>query len=300
VLRGSHHHLKNILAVFKQKKSGFSFALVAWWSFHIARLTGAILSFHYRPWGDVFTSVSRLTGLLPYGAYLRTLHYLSGQCFLIFTLAHVLECFWNDRFSATPSRAWPRLVFLIFMAFGLTLTGFILKGDKEGIFAARIMYHLIQEIPLIGLGLSKLFLRPGEDLFLLPFVYHVIILPFIVLLLLAQHRRRIFPKGELFWGILAILSFMALVYPMPPDIPPSMASVTPTGPWFFLGTQLLLRYIPPFWAGIALPLVPLVLLAALPYISSTRAGWMRKATAASWGAHGMLLLLAWWIIPRFG
>jgi len=300
VLRRSRDILKNFWAVFQWKRSGFSFALIAWWSFHIAILSGVILSFHYRPWGDVFTSVSRLTGLLPYGSYLRALHYLSGQCFLIFTLAHALECFWNDRYRITPSKAWPRLVFLVFVAFGLTLTGFILKGDKEGIFAARIMYHLIQEIPLIGFGMAKLFLRPGEDLFLLPFVHHVIIHPFIVLLLLSQHRRSLFPKGDLLWPLLAGISLLALIYPMPPDIPPNMDMVTPTGPWFFLGTQLLLRYIPPFWAGIALPLLPLGLMAALPLIPSAHAGWMRKATAVSWGAHGMLLLLAWWLIPRFG
>ena len=65
------------------------------------------------------------------------------------------------------------------------------------ILAAGIMFHLIKEIPLIGSSLALVFLRPGEGLFLLPFLHHVVILPLMVLFLLVQHRRRLLPKGDL-------------------------------------------------------------------------------------------------------
>lgn len=279
---------------------GLPWAMLAWWSFVLALLTGAVLAFHYRPWGDVFRSVSHLTGMIPYGRYLRVLHYLSGQAFLVFTLIHVLECFWKERYRTIPAWDWVKLLLIIPLAFLLLLTGFILKGDKEGIFAAGVMFHLAREIPVIGPGLSHIVLRPGDDFFLLPYLHHIAILPVIVLILLVQHRKRFMPRGDLVWLVLAALSLLAIVYPLPADIPPHQARAILAGPWFFQGIQLLLRYAPPFWAGVAWPLLPLVLTAALAFVPASQIGRLRTATALSWAAHGVLMVLAWGLIPRLG
>ncbi len=279
---------------------GPPWAMLAWWSFLLALFSGAILAFHYRPWGDVFASVSYLTGMISYGHYLRALHYLSGQCFLIFTLIHVLECFWKERYRTIPSWDWVKLLLLLPMAFLLLLTGFILKGDKEGIFAAGVMFHLAQEVPLIGPGLALIVLRPGDDFFLLPYLHHIVILPFIVMILLVQHRKRFLPKGDMVWLVLAALSLLAIFYPLPADIPPHQARTILAGPWFFQGIQLLLRYVPPFWAGIAWPLLPLILTAALAFVPVSQIRWLRTATAISWAAQGVLIAVAWGLIPRVG
>ena len=300
MLRYPHLILKGYFSDAKAKGGSFSFALLAWWSFLIALLTGVFLAFHYRPWGDVFRVVSHLTGVLPYGSFLRTLHYLSGQFFLIFILAHALEFFWKGGYRVAPPRVWVKLTLLLSVAFLLLFTGFILKGDQEGIHAANVMYHLTQEVPLIGAGVARLFLRPGEELFLLPYLYHAIILPLLVLFFLSQHRKGMLPRGDLGWPLLAVLFCLALVYRIPPDIPPHTELVTPTGPWFFQGVQLLLRYGPPLLVGVLWPLLPLGLLAALPFVPSSHVRWVRLATAGSWAVHGMLILLAWWLIPRLG
>ena len=300
MLRYPHLIVKRFISSAGGKGDSFSFAILAWWSFLIALLTGALLAFHYRPWGDVFRVVSHMTGVLPYGSFLRTLHYLSGQCFLIFTLAHALEYFWKGRYGSAPPFLWARLTLLISVAFLLLLTGFILKGDKEAVHAANVVYHLALEIPFIGTVIARLLLRPGEELFLLPYLYHAIILPLLVLFFLSQHRKRVLPRGDLGWPLLAALSCLALVVPIPPDIPPYAELATPTGPWFFQGIQFLLRYVPPLLAGVLWPLLPLGLLAALPLIPTPHIRLARVATAGSWVAHGALILLAWWLSPRLG
>lgn len=88
------------------KGVGSFFALLAWWSLLLAILSGIVLTFHYRPWGDVFRAVSRLTGFIPFGNFLRTFHYLSGQGFLLFTLVHVLDCFRKVKYRSVPSVEW--------------------------------------------------------------------------------------------------------------------------------------------------------------------------------------------------
>ena len=299
-MRYAHDHLNRIKAGPAGKRPGSTLAMLSWWSFLIALITGAVLAFHFRPWGDVFKEVSRLTGHLPYGSFLRTLHYLSGQSFLIFTLAHGLDAFWKTGRSAFDIRKWVGLISVMVLAFLLMLTGFILKGDQEGILAATVMYSLAREVPFIGPFIAAFFLKPGEDFFLLPYLHHTVIIPFMVLFLVGHHRRRLLPKGALGWTFLAVLSLLALIVPLPPDIPPHMASVAPTGPWFFQGVQLLLRYCHPFWAGVMWPLLPLVLMAALPIIPRSRVRWLRVTTTVVWCIHGGLILVAWRLLPGIG
>ena len=300
MLRRTHVVMNNLWSTYKGIRFGFAFAALAWWSFLISIVTGILLSFHYRPWGDVFKTVSFLSGFIPYGSFIRTLHYLSGQCFFIFTMAHLMEAFWNARYRAISSKDWIKFTSIPVIASLLLFTGFILKGDKEGILAAGVMFHLIKGIPLIGSGLAQIFLRPGESLFLLPFIHHVVILPVMVLFLLVQHRRRLLPKGDLGWLFLAALSLLAMVYPMPADIPPHMELKTPSGPWFFQGVQFLLRYAPPLLGGILWPLLPLLLMAVLPLIPLSCVSLARKTTIISLSVHGIFLLLAFWLIPRLG
>ena len=60
--------------------------------------------------------------------------------------------------------------------------------------------------------------------------------------------------------------------PMAPGRPmmkPTPAAVA-TAPWFFRWVQQLLRYGPPLWMGVLLPLGLLALLALLPYVVDRR------------------------------
>jgi ubiquinol-cytochrome c reductase cytochrome b subunit len=283
----------------QNRRSGQPLAELAWWSFLFALITGVILSFHYRPWGDVFKSVSRITGWLPYGAFFRKLHYFSGQCFLLFTIAHTIEHFFKKTFLRIKPWEWTKLVLLFFLSFPLIFTGFILKGDKEGILAGQVMYHLAQEVPLMGSGLARILLRPGEDFFLLPYLYHTVILPFMVIFLLGDHRRRLLPKGELGWSLLAFLALMAFFLPIPKDVPLNMEISHIAGPWFFHGIQLLLRHFPAFWAGVVWPVIPLILLALLSYVPSSfsrRLWWLVIVICA---LHLGVLIVAWFMMPGF-
>ncbi len=291
--------LKQFLPKLQENRSGLPLAELAWWAFLFALITGVILSFNYRPWGDVFKSVSKLTGWLPYGAFFRRLHYLSGQAFLILTFAHTLEHFLRETYRHIKPQEWTKLVLLFFLSFPLVFTGFILKGDKGGIIAGRVMYNLAQEIPYLGSGLAALLLRPGEDFFLLPYLHHTVILPLVVIFLLGRHRKHLLPKGGLGWTLMAFLAFLATFYPLPPDVPPHVETTKIAGPWFFHGIQLLLHYGPPFWVGVLWPLVPIGLLAILSFIPSSLLKWAKWIVIITWLLHVTFLLIAWCLIPGF-
>lgn len=292
--------LKRFRFDLEKGQSGPPLAVLAWWSFLFALVTGVVLAFHYRPYGDVFTSVSKITHWIPYGNFIRKLHYLSGQCFLILTIAHTLEHFLRKTYSHIQPLSWMRLVILFSLSFPLIFTGFILKGDKEGILAGKIMYYLAGEVPIVGSGLGEILLRPGDDFFLLPYLHHTVILPFLVVFLLGIHRRRLLPRGALGWPLVAFLSLIATFYSLPPDIPPHVEVTHITGPWFFHGIQLLLRYFPPLWAGVVWPLIPVGLLAILSFLPSQFISWARALVIITFLLHLAILLLAWFLFPRLG
>ncbi len=272
-------------------------AVLAWWAFIFALVSGVVLSLNYHPWGDVFTSVSRLTGSLPYGTFVRRLHYLSGQCFLLFTCAHTLEHFLRKTYVHIQPRIWIRLALLFCLGFALVFTGFILKGDKEGILAGKVMYSLAREIPLCGAGLARILLRPGDDFFLLPYLHHIVTLPLIVIFLLGGHRRDLLPKGGPAWPLLAVLAVLSTFYPLPADIPPHVDTTNISGPWFFHGIQLLLRYIPPLWAGVIWPLVPIGLLAVLPAMPTSLLPVIRRLIVIFGLLHITMIIVAWCWTP---
>jgi ubiquinol-cytochrome c reductase cytochrome b subunit len=62
---------------------------------------------------------------------------------------------------------------------------------------------------------------------------------------------------------------LSIVIPAPTE-PSRFGLLFIAGPWFFLGLQELLRYWPPFLAGVVAPLLPLGLLLWLPVESGRR------------------------------
>lgn len=72
---------------------------------------------------------------------------------------------------------------------------------------------------------------------------------------------------------LTVACLLSALWDAPLDGPADPAGVPQEAvkaPWIFLGIQQLLRYLPPFQAGIVLPLIALGFLAGIPYLRRIR------------------------------
>jgi ubiquinol-cytochrome c reductase cytochrome b subunit len=216
-------------------------------------LSGIILTFYYRPFGNVFQNVEEITTLVPFGKFIRQLHYGAGQLFVILMLLHTADHFLKKRYQRYPFKEWGLLIVSLSLCFMTLFTGFVLKGDKEGFFAGQILLHVLRAVPLVGEQISILLVRPGEDFFFLPYLYHCFFLPLAIVYLIKAHIREWLPDQKFLLIATIGLFFYALFVDPHIDIPPQSHADVIQGPWFFLGIQSLLRNVPPIWGGLIIP-----------------------------------------------
>ncbi|MFO7984660.1 MAG: cytochrome b N-terminal domain-containing protein [Desulfatiglandaceae bacterium] len=260
----------------------------------VCLFSGIVLSFYYRPAGDVFRNVEEITTHVPFGWFFRQLHYAAGQLFVILMLLHTLDHFLKRRYAAYPLRVWIHLILAVLLSLFTLFTGFILKGDKEALFAGRIFTHILQAVPMVGDPLSRIFITSGQDFFFLPYLYHCFFLPLLIIYLIRNHIREWIPdKGFMMAGVVGLFLYAFLVKPSP-AVPPGAMMETVKGPWFFLGIQALLKFVPPLLGAIVLPglFVACVLILPLSKRKNTEASFSGRIfrTKGDWLRYGVIFL----------
>jgi ubiquinol-cytochrome c reductase cytochrome b subunit len=254
--------------------------------------SGVVLTFYYRPMGDVFRNVEEITTLVPYGWFLRQFHYASGQVFAILMLLHTVDHFLRKRYRNYSSRQWALLISSVCLCFFILFTGFILKGDKEGTFAGLIFSGIMGQIPGIGHHISRLFIATDGDFFFLPYLHHCFFLPVLVMVLIRGHIREWMPdKNALFIAGAGIFLFALAVEPRI-DIPTNMQVDLVRGPWFFLGFQTLLKIAHPVLVGLVIPCIFLGCLFLLPIASSRLEAVLHYLIMGLFCVYGVLTLWA--------
>jgi ubiquinol-cytochrome c reductase cytochrome b subunit len=255
-------------------------------------VSGIILTFFYRPFGNVFQNVEEITTLVPYGHFFRQLHYSAGQMFVILMLIHTMDHFIKKQYRTYPLLEWNRLVLSLCLCFLTLFTGFILKGDKEAIFAGRIFMNILRAVPVAGRHLATIFIVPGEDFFFLPYLYHCFFLPLLIIYLLRAHIREWLPDLKFLYLTAIGLFLYAMLVAHHMDIPPEAHVDIVKGPWFFLGIQSLLKIIPPLLAGLIIPAAFLGGLLILPVTGRSLGNALHYLIMVLSCLYGILVLRA--------
>lgn len=224
-----------------------------------------------------FDSLAVILLTNPAAAFFRNVHYWSAQLFLVLTLAHA----WDHLRRGTESRprrgVWFHVAMSAPLAAFLMLSGFILKGDAEGQQAARILSGVLEQLPLVGRGISELLLGAEGNRQLL-YVHHVATASILVWLFVAEHARGLWPRR------VAVIESFLLVAAASLFLTPSLHDgVNPIvkGPWYFLGLQELLHWTSRPAIVLALGVALLALLVLLPRASDR---WTRLSKVLLAGA----------------
>ncbi len=75
--------------------------------FLIETLTGILLLLHYIPTaGGAYASMQDITHVVPYGFFLRNIHYWAGQIMIGLVGLHMLRVFWTGSFAPPRQFNW--------------------------------------------------------------------------------------------------------------------------------------------------------------------------------------------------
>ncbi|WP_417912726.1 cytochrome b N-terminal domain-containing protein [Candidatus Electronema sp. TJ] len=246
-------------------------------SLYISALSGVALGLQYNP-AEPFYSTATIHLVIPFGAFWRSLHYYSSQAFFLLLLVHFAAVIWENSVRFTSS-AWLRLSAAAPVGLSLLFTGYILRGDATGEAAGAIAENIALSIPLFGPPLNKLLVDVGAAGAQKIYLHHVAGLMLLGAFCLWPHLRRYSAlwRNHLPTVMLLLAAAAAIKTPFEPG---RFGLLHIAGPWFFWGMQELLRYLPAFWAGIAVPAMLAVPLLFLPAEGRARRGCL--LLAATW------------------
>ncbi len=261
--------------------------------------TGILEMFYYIPTPtEAGNSIQTLTFLVPYGGLVRNLHYWSAQFLVIFTLIHLLRVVFTGAYGVPRRFNYLLGMGLLVLAVLLDFTGYVLRWDNGIRWALVTGTNLVKSIPLFGSALYAMLVggtQPGPATLIRFYGWHILGLTLAAGILVAWHIFRVRRDGgiavpppalrqdqtrisrfelvrrEILTMLLAstALLLLSVFVPAPLDAPitaSAPATEIARAPWFLLWVQQMLKLGNPFFWGIVVPLVILVLFSLVPYI----------------------------------
>ena len=215
----------------------------------ISVLSGVLVAFQYNPATPLY-SASSLDVLVPFGASFRALHFYSSQLFFLLMLVHLWAIL--DRSNTNSHGQWVRLIATLPVALLILFTGYILRADSTGSSAGLIAENIISAIPGIGSILNDLLFSITDDGMKRVYINHVLGFGIVWGVLAWEHLRK-YRTSFRHHLLLTALILLCCLLPTAPFEPERLGVFHIAGPWFFLGLQELLRFLPPLLAGVIFP-----------------------------------------------
>jgi quinol-cytochrome oxidoreductase complex cytochrome b subunit len=268
-------------------------------------VTGILLLLYYRPTLDeAHESIQYITGEVAFGWLFRQVHAWGATVMMIAVILHMTRTYFMGSFKKPREFTWVIgvLLFVVTMLFGFT--GYLLPWNQLSYWATTVGTEVVGAVPYFGGELKTVLLggpSVGQETLSRFFVIHVVILPWILVILIGLHlvlmrihnlatlddvgKERSYPPeaGVPFWPVhmakeacvaavcFAVLLTLSVLRPWEIGEPADPLE-TPEGikpEWYFLPTYQLLKYFTgPVGKvlGIAVSGVPFLLLLFWPAI----------------------------------
>jgi len=212
-----------------------------------------------------FGSTEQILGGVPWGWWLRGIHWVSGTGLVIATAAHLFEMVRLRRERSLGAAVWWRSVSLLPLVLMAMLGGFVLRGDADAVAAGAVWRGLLEEVPLLGDPLGVLLLGSDGGSLSTVLIHHAGTFTLALWLLTTEHGERLWPDRRT--GSLAAIACVAVAAFVPIGLaapPGGVEAGLSLGPWYMLGLQGMLLDLPVAVAWLV-PLVGLGMLGALAH-----------------------------------
>lgn len=165
-------------------------------------------------------------------------------------------------------RPWAQLIALVVIALLAVFSGFLSIGSKESLAAQHIFSGVLEMPGKIGQALSLFFLSntpantPSEAVYF----HHIATFSLLTVILTYLHINRLKAERYAFYYSLILILFISLFFPAQIGQALSSPAQVLKGPWYFIGLQEQLAWMPVWLAGWMLPTLVLLLMCALPVL----------------------------------
>lgn len=302
-------------------------------------VTGILLLLYYRPTlDDAHESIQYITAEVPFGWLFRQVHAWGATVMILAVILHMMRTFFMGSYKKPRELTWVIgvLLFMVTLTFGFT--GYLLPWNQLSYWATTVGTEAAAAIPVFGEDLKNLLLggtAVGQETLSRFFVVHVVVLPWIFVLLLTAHlvlmrlhnlatldavgeeRPFLAESGVPFWpvhmakegcvaiGIFGLLLTLSVLWPWEIGEPANPLE-TPEGikpEWYFLPTYQLLKYFSgPLgkFLGILVSGVPFLMLLIWPYLDRGPQRHPRKRPwAVGLGVSAIVLALFFGILGHY-
>lgn len=206
-LEGSSFLSRNLRKVFPDHWT-YLFGEVALYAFILLVLTGTFLAFFYvaspgtmtyngsyaplagQRVSAAYNSVLHISFDVTAGLVMRQTHHWAALIFMGAIVAHMLRVFFTGAFRKPRELSWMLGVSLFLAATGAGFTGYSLPDDLLSGAGLRIVFSVVESVPLVGTWLAFLLFGgefPNDALLPRLFVGHVFIIPLVLFGLLGAH-----------------------------------------------------------------------------------------------------------------
>jgi quinol-cytochrome oxidoreductase complex cytochrome b subunit len=172
---------------------------LALWMFLIEVVTGLLLGLYYVPSPRAaYGSILDITHAVPYGFFVRNLHYWAGQIMVVLVALHTTRVFVTGAFAAPRNANWIIGLGLLVGTFFVDFTGYLLVWDDRALWARVIAGNLAATVPLVGPTIGGLlfgFETPPEIAIARVYLWHVVMAPTAMVVGMAWHFWRIRKDG---------------------------------------------------------------------------------------------------------
>lgn len=154
-------------------------------------LTGVLLLAYYRPTvAEAHSSIRFIMEDVHFGWFIRKMHAWGASMVIALTLLHLARVFWTGAYRKPREFTWVFGALLLLVLMALGFTGYLLPWTQVSYWGTVVATESAAEAPLVGEWVLLL-MRGGEEVTDITlgrfFAAHVVVLPFLLLLLLLGH-----------------------------------------------------------------------------------------------------------------
>jgi quinol-cytochrome oxidoreductase complex cytochrome b subunit len=159
-------------------------------------VSGLLLMFGYRPTVAAAYVDTQAFASATYPQFLRSLHAWSAYLLLVVALLHLVRVFYHGAFRDGRKTNWMIGVGLLALVFFAAVTGAVLPWDEAAMAVLALFSTVMGAIPFLGTALRDAVFGPSADALLLKaYVFHVAVLPSLLLVGLLLHLWRVRRDG---------------------------------------------------------------------------------------------------------